>query len=82
MSRLTLLDLLDRYQGRVSCPGVSEDSGGRFDLPLVVDGLEIACVNLRHPNGVQIYRDADGNVAAMAPDGSIVPLPQVVEMAS
>jgi hypothetical protein len=67
-------ELLDRYQGRISAQ-VAEDSGGRFDIPLVVDGIEIANINLRSPDLVQLYRDHLGNPAALNANGDCVPLP-------
>jgi hypothetical protein len=69
-----ITEILDRYQGRISA-SVAEDSGGRFDIPLIVEGVEVACINLRAPNPIQLYRNVAGGIAALAPDGSIVPLP-------
>lgn len=69
-----LQPLLDRYAGRISA-SVAEDSGGRFDIPLVVDGLEIACLNLRNPGVVLFYTDHKGEPAALDHNGDGVPLP-------
>ena len=68
--------LLARYAGtgRITAH-VGEDSAGVFDIPLMVDGLEIACLRLLADNPVMTYRNAAEEPAALAPDGSMVPLP-------
>jgi hypothetical protein len=68
------LALLDHYQGRIEAR-VAEDAGGAFDIPLTVEGREIACLRLRADEPVMLYRNAADEAAALSPDGAMVPLP-------
>lgn len=69
-----LLGLLDHYRGRIEAR-VGEDSGDLFDVCLSVGALDIAAIRLRSPSVIQLFRDTRPEPLAMAPDGSLVPLP-------
>lgn len=69
------LALLDHYQGRIRAR-VAEDAGGAFDIPLTVEGREIACLRLRSPlPPVMLYRTATDEACAMDRNGDMVVLP-------
>jgi hypothetical protein len=69
-----VINLLDRYAGRISAR-MAEDSGGVFDVVLVVDGFEIAALRLRQ-GCVLTYTDGKGGECAIGPDGGLFDLPE------
>jgi hypothetical protein len=71
-----LNDLLDRYGSRITAR-VAETDGGRFDVALEVDGVEIACLRLRgSSHHVLLYSNVRHEPCALAAlDGAHVPLP-------
>jgi hypothetical protein len=69
-----LADLLDRYGPRIEAH-VAETDGGRFDVALEVDGVEIACLRLRGASKpVLLYTNVADQPAGLE-RGFVVPLP-------